>query len=830
MSESGEPGIGPEGRRAGAALGRYRLLLRLSKAALFWERLWPSLWPVFGVAALFAAAALADVLPALGAWLHAAALVLFAGALGFAVRGAWGAARKVDAGEARHRLERNSGLKHRPLTALGDRLFGAGGAATLALWREHLRRMAESVKSLRVGAPSPGVARRDRWGLRSAALLALVVGLFVGGDQAGRRLERAFLPDWRSGGAAGFAVEIWITPPAYTGMAPRMLGERRPQAGAGERVPVPAGSAVLAQAGGEGKAPSLRVGGRTLPFEEVGPRGFRAEAVVDEADDEGEDSRLAVERGGRALAAWPIQVIPDRPPTVAFVLPPARTGQARLRIEFEAGDDYGLTDVSVHFRHPEGYPVPGGGADLRLALPLPQPGVQRTKGASVHDLSPHPWAGVAVEAQLVARDARGQTGKSEALTIVLPERIFNHPVARAVVAERKKLAAPSPDAIASAAAGLDAIAERPQHFYDDTVVYLALRIARERLTRDGSASAVASVQKLLWDTALRIEDGEFSIAERELRQIQERLMEALRDGRPEMKEVERLMDELRQALDKFLQALREQMEREGLTEVPLDPNMRLVEGSDLQRMIEEARELLRMGAVDAARRLLAELQRMLESLQGGMQAGKQAMKEMGRAMKLMEGLRGLTQRQQRLLDRTFKEAQEGRDGRGRPGERASPGAGEQEELRRRLGELMLELDELMGGIPPGLGQAERSMRDAAESLQQGRPGAAVPSQTDALEQLRKAQEGLSQQMAQRFGMMPGLVGQRPFDPRRQGRDPFGRTEGGAFGASIDGPVKVPDEMEMRRAREILDELRRRAGESARPRIERNYIERLLRQF
>jgi hypothetical protein len=37
-------------------------------------------------------------------------------------------------------------------------------------------------------------------------------------------------------------------------------------------------------------------------------------------------------------------------------------------------------------------------------------------------------------------------------------------------------------------------------------------------------------------------------------------------------------------------------------------------------------------------------------------------------------------------------------------------------------------------------------------------------------------------------------------------------------------------MELRRAREILDELRRRAGERARPKIERNYIERLLRQF
>jgi hypothetical protein len=37
-------------------------------------------------------------------------------------------------------------------------------------------------------------------------------------------------------------------------------------------------------------------------------------------------------------------------------------------------------------------------------------------------------------------------------------------------------------------------------------------------------------------------------------------------------------------------------------------------------------------------------------------------------------------------------------------------------------------------------------------------------------------------------------------------------------------------MERRRAREILDELRRRAGERHRPVPERNYIDRLLKRF
>lgn len=54
--------------------------------------------------------------------------------------------------------------------------------------------------------------------------------------------------------------------------------------------------------------------------------------------------------------------------------------------------------------------------------------------------------------------------------------------------------------------------------------------------------------------------------------------------------------------------------------------------------------------------------------------------------------------------------------------------------------------------------------------------------------------------------------------------------GGAYGAAVDGPGKIPDEMEMRRAHDILRELHRRAGDLDRPRIELDYIDRLLRRF
>ena len=43
-------------------------------------------------------------------------------------------------------------------------------------------------------------------------------------------------------------------------------------------------------------------------------------------------------------------------------------------------------------------------------------------------------------------------------------------------------------------------------------------------------------------------------------------------------------------------------------------------------------------------------------------------------------------------------------------------------------------------------------------------------------------------------------------------------------------MKLPDEIDAQRAREILNELRRRLGERFRPEMELEYLERLLRRF
>lgn len=73
--------------------------------------------------------------------------------------------------------------------------------------------------------------------------------------------------------------------------------------------------------------------------------------------------------------------------------------------------------------------------------------------------------------------------------------------------------------------------------------------------------------------------------------------------------------------------------------------------------------------------------------------------------------------------------------------------------------------------------------------------------------------------------MPQRYGQNGDAPR----DPLGRPQR-SQGPDQGTSVKVPDEIDMQRARQILEELRRRLGEAQRPPSELDYIERLLQRF
>ncbi len=658
----------------------------------------------------------------------------------------------------------------------------------------------------------------------------LAIGLAAGGSDWSQRLKRAVTPEIGAFAAAAPArFDVWINPPAYTALPPLFLKPGAPGGDAGdagggtEPLQVPLGSAVLAQLQGGRGTPALVLDDRRTAFEPVTAGAFRAELEIRAG------ARLSIEQDDAELAAWDLEVLPDLAPTVVFLSAPGRTERSALRLEYLAEDDYGLNAVLASIQRLDDPGVPA----MELELALPGIALRSAEGMSFHDLTPHPWAGLAVEITLLARDALDQEGRSDPVRTVIPERIFNHPVARALVELRKQLTL-KPDNRLPVMRALDDIYGRPSHYFHDIVVALAIRSAERRLLHDPSPEGLAGAQQLMWDTALHLEGGELALAERDLREIQKELMDALaRDA--EDAEIERLIDELQQALDQFLEALAEQLRQqlaEGAEMGELPPNAEILQSDDLQRLVERARELARSGARDAARELLAQLQNMLENLRANPFA--QQMDENSRnAFEMMRDMDSMMQRQQELLDRSFERAQRG----GQPSERGEGQARResqadslsQEALRRELGEMMRRLGDALGNIPRPLGRAEQSMRDARDALGGNRSNDAVGPQTNAVDQLMQGMQAMAESFMEQMGEAArrgmGQAGNR----LGRGRDPFGRqTQDGRMEA-VEG-VEIPDLSEIRRSRRILDELRRRRGERQRPPLELDYIDRLLRRF
>ena len=817
-------------RPARAPTGSAPLLatrLCLARGALLWETLWPVCWPALAVLALFLVLVLFDLLPLLPGLVHAAILLAFGAGFLLALGVAFRDIVLPDATAARRRVERASGLLHRPLQALVDRPSMPLDPQAIQLWDAHQLRVRALVRRLRVGTPVAGLATRDPWGLRAVLALLLLIGAVDAGDDWRDRLIRAVTPGVAGDTSAiAASLDIWVTPPDYTGLPPQFLRRENRQT-----IAVPIGTTLLAQVHGGGSVPRLSIDRRTHEFAMTDKQDFQAQATLTAG------KRIEVSQGGIVLGGWPIRIIPDRPPAVAFAKPPEATVRQALRIDYRASDDYGVERVKAVIRRPGDK----SGDKIELELPLPGLHLKQAESTSYHDLTPALWAGLPVEIRLVASDALGQTGESTPAHMKLPERAFANPVARAVIEQRKELAA-SPSSRLPVAEILGDLRSRPQLYHDDTVVFLALRVAQERLRLHDDAAAIAQIEQLLWDTALRIEDGQASLAENELRRLQRQLQDALAKNAPDQ-EIERLMSELKQALDRYLQALAANMARHPeQNQQPTDPSQQMLTSRDLEHMLDRAAELAKNGARDQARELLSQLQNMLENLR--LARPGQSPQESSEAQQMMRGMRQLMQRQQQLLDRSFRALQRAERGQTTaPGDQngiQSNGAGDmsgaaqqQEDLRHTLGEMMRRMGDGLGEIPDPLGRAERAMRDAAQALRGSRPGAAIGPQTDALDQLQQAQREFARQMQQRLGAAwgePTDRGTGTGQPRDGGdRDPLGRpmANGGAYDQ---GDVKIPDLDMMQRSRQILDELRRRAGERDRPQIELDYIDRLLQRF
>ena len=811
--------------------------VRRARAALVWERVWPLIAPFLTLAALFAALSWFGLWRITATPVRIVILALFAVAI---AAFAWRVLRFAmpTRAAAFARVEQATGVLHRPATAFSDRLASRSDDPTgQALWAAHRRRTLASLDRLRAGIPAPRLAAGDPYALRFLVLLLFVVGFIMAGPERIARIGEAFRGG-ESTAAAIARIDAWVTPPAYTGRPPIFLtGEAAKPPGTKYSVPV--GSVVTVRTGGTHDLAVMRSDG-TEPAAPVAPSAPKATAAAtgDAAPPLEHQVTLTragsvtVEKTGHQITAWNFAVEPDNPPKIALVGEPHAETSGALALGYSLQDDYGVVAGRGEIT-PLADPATGDARPLykapELPLSLPQTRVRNGTGRTIHDLTAHPWAGAKVKLTLVATDEAKQEGRSAPVEFTLPARSFTNPLARAVVEQRAKLAldANAADRVADA---LDAFTVAPDRI-ENAANYLALRSAYFRLVHAHGDDELRGVVDYLWSIALGIEDGNLSLAAQSLRDAQDALRKALENNASDQ-EIQKLTENLRQAMQQFLQALADQARQNPqANNLPPNANVQTLRSQDLEHMLDRIENLARTGARDAARQMLSELQNMLESLQAGQpQNGQQNNK----AMQSLNQLGDMIRKQEELMNRTYRADQgQNPDGSGKPMTKEQMQQAlrdlqqQQQALQQSLGKLMQQLQG-MGLDPTGkLDQAGQAMGSAEGSLGKGQTGPAVGSQGQALDALRQGAQGLNQQLANRQGRGQG-GGVRGGD-NFPNQDPLGRPQH-ATGPDLGTTVKVPDEIDTQRAREVLDAIRRRLGDSYRPQLERDYLERLLEQF
>ncbi|MFW8635771.1 TIGR02302 family protein [Cribrihabitans pelagius] len=858
----------------GDALKRLRRPLALTRAGMAAERSLRAFWPLVSV--LMAALAalmlgLHELLPVEAVWTGTVATVL--GALAALGWGLW-RFRWPSRAAALARLDET--LPGRPVSTLLDQqAIGADDPASAALWQAHRRRMAEAARRARAPAPDLKLAAADPFALRYVAALALVVALLFGSFWQVASV-RGIAPGGNGTALGGPAWEGWAEPPAYTRLPVLYLNDQ-----AAGPLELPAGSAVTLRFYGKTGALTLAetVSGRAG---EVRP----AAAPMHEFEAARSGTLEIAGPGGRS---WQVAVIPDQPPKAAAAGDPELDAGGETAIAYSASDDYGVAggtltitlDLAGAERRHGLIIDPDARDHIVVDLPLPISGSRKAFTETlIEDFAQHPWANLPVTYRFTVRDEAGQDFTAPAYNAPLVARRFFDPLAAAVAEQRRDLLWSRANA-PRVARILRSLSHRPEGVFRDYGDYLRLRSILRRLEGYISEHSLPAprqeeVAAALWDLALQMEEGDMGDALERMQRAQERLSQAMRDGASDQ-EIARLMQELREATQDYLRQLSRQAEAGPEQPGGGDQNTMTLSQDDLQAMMDRIQELMEQGRMAEAEQALREFQQMMENMrvtrsQGGQggDAGREA----------MEGLAETLREQQGLSDQAFRDLQEqfnpgaqsgesqgneGREGglgrgqshqdggqqgtgrgsdagRGEGGSRQNRGpdgsfqepdagslADRQEALRRQLQRQQQGLPfaggEAGDAAREALDRAGRAMDGAEDALRGGDLADAIGRQSEAMEALREGMRSLGEALAQQQQGQPNGQGQPSATARGDRMDPLGRSSRG----TLDGG-EVGEGQAYRRAWDLLEEIRRRAGDRERGDSERGYLQRLLDRF
>ncbi len=491
-----------------------------TRNVMLWERAWPAMVAPAAIIALFLAVSWFGLWLDMPRWGRAFGVLLFGAAFLLSFKGLTGI-RRAGEGEARAKLDRDSGLQHRPVEAMSDTLSLASDDTSRALWAVHQKRAQAAVDKLRVATPDPALRRRDPRALRFAPFVLALAALFSAGPDLTNRVTAAFQWSEPPVPPPPPRLDVWLDPPSYTGRPPLFLVRSQSADGAGAAagpVQAPVNSVLVVRAT-PAEGVTLDVSGALQPLEAPAT----ASGALEKRFTLTGQGEAVVKRGGTVLGRFTLSAIPDKAPTVTLKETAPTENRDGLRLTYSVTDDYGVKEGEARFSaiRKEGEPQRRTLVEPPTsALTLPYGNQQESDAETVVTLAESPWAGARVRLQLFVKDDAGNTGQSEAREVTLPQRLFTNPLAKALVEQRRNLVL-DPDRKVQVQTALDALLIEPERYLaKQTGAYLGLRMASQKLRAARTDPKLMEVADWLWTMALELDDGGLSDAEKALKEAQ----------------------------------------------------------------------------------------------------------------------------------------------------------------------------------------------------------------------------------------------------------------------------------------------------------------------
>lgn len=803
--------------------------------------LYPVLW-----AGLFAVLYLFDIHGFTGIWGTLILAICFYTGLFILLKRAFKGFRLPSADQTDRRLETESNIMHRPLSSLRDKNSLPEQSESRHLWQKAQLRFQKDIKHLKIPMPRSAVSGKDPFALRYVVAVALMIGIFVTGQNSLTQVKSGFapalpLPSFSLADKISGQIQVDITPPAYTGIAPIKLQSSVISAD-DDPLKIIDGSQMKLQVFGGFFTPYVIQNGEKKALIKTTKNIWTYGTELTRAN----SGFVKIRQGLKTRDLMNINVIEDIPPTVSWGDEKDNkdnkantTKDGFLNLPVKTQDDFGVkslylsVDIDPDHKNTPSLYQPY--QNERIVRTAPQ---TETELTMTYDLAWHPWAGLPVLASITAMDDLGQTSQTQQIKITLPEKSFLDPVAKKFVALRKTLLE---DGITNKAIQsksdiiehTEYVILRPHLYRGDISIFMTLNSLRLRLAHAGKVFDNKDVRvdaiEILWDIAVRLEDGNLPAAVDNFQNAAEKLRKTLENPDATDADIADAVNNLQQAMAAYFQEMAKTMQQRIQSENM--PNMDYQQAMQnrtnlnaLAEFLERLQSKAFSGDKAEAQTMLGQLDRFMQNMQSIQNTVPS--KEMQQAMQDMKDIQDLIAQQSALMQETLPIANKSPQD---IGKELTPIKKAQEDLKnktQKMAEKSQQSSEPMNA-------AKTAMEEAIAAMDEYDTNMAVYHQQEAIRHLQSALNSTSQSLQK---MMQGMTLFSLGGPSGSVRyDPFGRpyqqsngNQNGLFHDESD--VNVPDQATQNRIRDILDALRKKSGEFERPEEERDYYKRLIQPF